>query len=136
MKIYVAATFSDFSRARAAMAQLRAAGAVITYDWTVNVDAYPNDDAPDDHAASEAFSDLRGVRDADAVLVLTQADHARGCGMWIEMGAALAYGTPVYIVGPQRTRSIFCTLAAGYETDADALRDLCSMAKRYPEEAA
>ncbi len=112
MRVYVASSYSDYPRARAAMTALRAAGHDITHDWTALADQFPNDDAPLHLRAQHAREDLQGVRDADVVLLLTPSDRGRGCGCWIETGAALALGKPVIITGPQRARSIFCELAA------------------------
>jgi nucleoside 2-deoxyribosyltransferase len=121
MRVYVASAYEDFARARAVMAALRERGIDISHDWTTNVDAYPTDDAPAELKAQHAREDLDGVLTADAVLVLTNDDKAKGCGMWIELGAALALGKYAVITGGQRRRSIFAELTRVHVVESDAV---------------
>ena len=110
-RFYVASRFEDFRRARAAIAALTERGHEVTYDWTLMADQYPvgGREAPRQVNREQAGRDLNGVREADFVLVLTA--ETGGCGMWIEMGAALALEIPLVLAGPNHNRSIFSELA-------------------------
>lgn len=96
-RVYVASPFSCAPEARAAMAALRAEGFEISHDWTSAADEYPDDNAPPHVAERHARDDMRGVRAADVVLLLT-SPKAAGRGCWLECGAALALGIPVVCV--------------------------------------
>lgn len=75
---------------------LRAAGHVVTHDWTVCDDSGLAGAALAEYHARCAFEDLEGVRRADAVVVLP---HPDGKGLYCELGAALALGKPIIVVG-------------------------------------
>lgn len=111
MRFYVASRFEDFRRARAAIAALTEHGHEVTYDWTLMADEYPagGREASRQVNLEQAGRDLDGVRGADFVLVLVS--ETGGCGMWIEMGAALALEIPLVLSGPALSRSIFSELA-------------------------
>lgn len=121
MKVYVAAPFGEYRRVRAAQAAIRERGGSITCDWTKEVERYPDGNAPGDVGKEHALADMQGVLNADAMLLLTGSDHAKGCGCWIELGIALAERRfrhdvscgrlLVVIAGPQRERTIFSRLA-------------------------
>uniref|UniRef100_A0A6M3K5D4 Putative nucleoside deoxyribosyltransferase n=1 Tax=viral metagenome TaxID=1070528 RepID=A0A6M3K5D4_9ZZZZ len=61
-----------------------------TCDWTKHWDLT--------FAQFYAQEDIKGVLDADFVIFKKDNDH-KYKGTWVEMGAALASGKPVYIVG-------------------------------------
>lgn len=90
MKLYIASKFSNYEAVRAAQKQSIAAGHSITYDWTKHVDIGEND------MVQCAVSDLEGVEHCD-ILILYSVPNMQGA--WLEMGYALAIGTPVVIVG-------------------------------------
>lgn len=120
MKIYVASPWGKRQKAQEAAAMLEAAGHQITRKWWLYEDpaAGVNDSKGTLGAYSRALAelDVKGVLDADAVVALV--DAASGCGMWIEMGVALADRKPVYHVnaddfsGAVPRRSIFDNLAS------------------------
>jgi hypothetical protein len=120
MKIYIASPYGDFEKTRIVMRVLEADGHVITHDWTKLADQFPEDNAPKELRKQHAFEDLAGISLADAIVVLTPEDPSRGCGMWIEMGAALMTTKRVLVVGPQRNRSVFSELSETYETAQEA----------------
>lgn len=138
MRIYIAASFQDWSRAKDAREELQAAGHAVTSDW---IDVAEKRAGRCDGAAAvdynpveHALDDLGGVEDANVLLVLTPDDKALGCGMWIELGYALALAkwTPktVVIAGAQRDRSIFCALAdERHLTDAAAVSWIIALGK-------
>jgi nucleoside 2-deoxyribosyltransferase len=88
MKVYVASKWENKPRVKEIMTILREHGHTITYDWTEcevsNVE--------------QAILDLRGVADADILVGVFEKDTAYK-GSLVELGAALALGKPVYILG-------------------------------------
>ncbi len=112
MKVYVAAPYADHETVRRAMDVLRGQGHTITFDWTHAVEEHPFESSgSEDYKREQARRDLDGAMEADAVLVIASGDKTKGCGMWIEMGAALALGRTVIVCGEGRDRSIFSLLA-------------------------
>lgn len=105
MRVYVAAKFEEATRARGVMAELEIAGHTITHDWTgEDIERFPRDAAYRQRCAEE---DLRGVRTADAVVVL---NHPLLFGGAAEMGMACLLGLPVYVVGRHIRENIFYNL--------------------------
>ena len=120
LRVYVAGASADMEPARRAMEQVREAGATITEDWITAIERAGNANSLADEASARkaACDDLKAVRTADVVWITTPIERAHGCGLWVELGAALAYGVPVVISGPQSERSIFASLCERY-ADAD-----------------
>lgn len=133
LRIYVAACVEEYTRARNVMRELRARGAVITHDWTIEVEHYGGDDQKPTPRQRRDFAklDQEGVRSADIVLVLTPEDRRRGCGLWIETGMAIAYERRLILTGPQRDRSVFCELGERVFDDLGAI-EACFFPKNYP----
>jgi hypothetical protein len=137
MRVYVAGRFTHYERCRALMDELAATGHTITHDWTrteeFGDDGHPVFEAkdesgiPPERLAMHAQDDVRGVRTADLVVVL--ADDQL-CGALIEIGCALAYDVPVWVVAPWRW-TIFWEhpLVDRFET-VDEVRDLLGAAAR------
>lgn len=94
MKVYLAGNprSSDCS---AAMDAVRGAGHEITHDWMRAT-------LPSRQAIAEA--DLAGVRACEVLILL---DAERGWGMYVELGAAVALGKPVYVVGVKYRQVFF-----------------------------
>lgn len=100
-KVYVAAPWILRERAIEAAKILEAGKHQITRKWWLYEDpaSGPNGQG---HATLSLYAvalaelDIKAVRDADAVVCLVPKDG--GVGMWVEMGAALALGKPVYHV--------------------------------------
>lgn len=102
-KVYVATKFGQVELARAAMMMVLRAGHAITYDWTHEREtcgAIDQFDIPLDRAVAEnvAQADLRGVMDADWLVVLTTETGGRG--MFTELGLAYTAGVAILAVGP------------------------------------
>jgi NAD(P)H-dependent FMN reductase len=89
VKIYVAGRWTRKAEVREAQRLLREAGHEITHDWTPKEDPDPawDERRVQQYLAEEAREDLRGVREADAVVVL---HDDTGRGLFVEFGAALA----------------------------------------------
>ena len=88
LKIYVAGKYEEKERIREVMNILRGVGHTITVDWT--------EDAQ--NTRQQAIKDLRGVADADIYVGVFEKDLPYK-GALVELGAALALGKPVYILG-------------------------------------
>ena len=88
MKIYVATKWENRSEANRVLALLRSAGHHITYDWTVW----------EQESTEQALADLSGVLNADCLIVLAEQDLPYK-GTYVELGAALAAGLTIYLVG-------------------------------------
>lgn len=104
MKFYVAGKYQERDCVRLVFKELEALGHIITVDWT-NHDIYPND-AVEQKLGLFAHDDIEGVREADAFIGCLLNDHVYK-GLWCEMGAALALGKPVYLVGSAGDSCIF-----------------------------
>ena len=99
MKIYVAAKFEEASRAHEVMAQLRAAGHIITHDWTGEAVGDRTGDVLESYLRRCAEADINGVFEADLLLLL---NHPAGKGIFVELGAALVLSKPVIVVDRER----------------------------------
>lgn len=148
-RVYVAAPFTEWPLVREVQAEIRRRGGEITCDWTLEADKYPSSmtdaDAPEEVALTAAVADVNGVLSADACLFLTVADKSKGCGMWVELGAAVVsrqlryvwgeYGggphdkltalgddeLRIAVVGPMRDRTIFTRFGKRFSSWLDAL---------------
>lgn len=112
MKIYVASAFQDFERTRAVQALARRRYHEITFDWTQEVGKVESGAESPDYARECAEKDFMGVIHADVVIVLTPIATRKdlGCGLWVELGVAVAQGVPAVVAGEQRERTIFTRL--------------------------
>jgi nucleoside 2-deoxyribosyltransferase len=131
LRVYVASRFKNYEAVRDFAEHCRAEGFVVTYDWTLT-DAFDENGVvidpkgvPDNPKRARYFSelDLRGVRTADALVLLGQPDMK---GAWVETGAALALGIPVIAVEPLPA-CIFTSLAilaADLDQAMDTLRSM------------
>lgn len=85
LKVYVASGWGNREGARQFMERCQLAGFAVTYDWTaeINVLAFA--------AGAKAWcaeQDLAGSLAADVLVAVEPAGPT--CGMWVELGAALA----------------------------------------------
>lgn len=97
--LYVAASYSnDRLRAKAFIARCRRAGFSISHDWTDEMPPPGNLTPAEKRLVSrrQAEDDLRGAITCDYLVLLT-SEGMRGA--WIEVGAALAAGIRVLVVG-------------------------------------
>lgn len=94
--VYVATKWSRRAEAQAVMARLKAAGHVITHDWT-NEDEMEgaSSAARDIHFMACAEADVTGVAFAEYFLLLHDP-AARGA--YVELGVAIACGVRVIVV--------------------------------------
>ena len=92
MRIYGVGKFEEQERMRIVMRVLLKHDYIITFDWT------DEENVVDYHPVRNAIQDLRGVATADALIVLLEKEYNYK-GLWVEVGAALISGTPVYRIG-------------------------------------
>jgi hypothetical protein len=113
MRVYVAGRTTDLDRVRNAQRLFESAGHEITCDWTMQVDYFTsNPDQLDDiNKRACASGDLEGVLSADLVCVMMNGGM---CGSYIEIGAALAAGKNVWLVGKPERDSVFFYLPGVY----------------------
>ena len=120
MKVYVASPFRRWPEALIVAEKLVLAGHSITHKWWEK----EKDNGVNLNSAEcieVALNDEQGVRDADAVVALAFPNE--GCGMFVEIGMAIAQDKPVYLVNglsdaelPVR-RSVFESLMTEISTD-------------------
>lgn len=138
--IYVSAASSDMERADRVMAQLSAAGMIVTSTWVDVIrkvgDANPMS-APRDQRLLWSGTDLFEVSLAQTLLLLLPPKGVATSGAWVELGYAAALqafvdmmreaGQPVpaeadrWLVCAGEERSIFSALCDHYATDDDAV---------------
>lgn len=146
--VYVAAPFSEWKLVREVQAEIRRRGGTITEDWTAGIESLPpgvtDGDVGEEEAREAALADINGVLSADACLFLTVADKSKGCGQWVELGAAIVarqlhqiWGTygegphdklthlssepRIALCGPMRDRTIFSRFGRRFADWRDAL---------------
>ena len=103
VRLFVSGKVGADEEVSAVMAALTAAGHEITLDWTTVPHLRPYDENA--VASREAAAvDIDAIRDAEALVLIP---HAKGIGMYVELGAALAYGKPVYVIATSPSESMF-----------------------------
>lgn len=108
------------------MTSLREAGFEVTFDWTVIPHLKPYE-AREAESASAAVLELKGVEEADVLVVL---EDSRGAGMYVEIGAALALRKPVIAVisGPVRSMFLLHPLVTRLSSEQEVIKHLQSLA--------
>lgn len=122
-KVYVAGSSAELERAERAIAELEAAGIVVTSTWPLNVRdqggiANPTE-APRDLRQRYSTSCLGQLRDADLLWVLVPDRAAPTIGAWVEYGYAIAFNKQIVFSGDTR-QSIFCSLGLEFASDERA----------------
>jgi hypothetical protein len=109
MLVYVASKFENGKVVREAFAALQADGHTISHDWTVESAEGMSGEALHAYLQGCAEKDLEGVERADALLLI---NHANGCGMYTELGIALASNKFIVVIdGKKPPHNIFFNLA-------------------------
>jgi nucleoside 2-deoxyribosyltransferase len=128
MQIYVAGSSKELDRCEQFVRAVRALGHTITCDWVAAMRANAADTllSPEE-LRRFAAADLRGVADADLVVLLGPAQSTPSQGCWVEMGYALAMSVPLIYVAPQSAPQ-FCIftsmIAVQFASDSAALAHL------------
>ncbi len=113
-KIYLAARYSRREELLAYRADLEAMGHTVTSRW-LNGSHQISDEGLSAEGTREererfALEDWNDLSDASRCIAFTKeprGSHSRG-GMWVEMGAALAWRKQVIVCGP--LENVFCCL--------------------------
>lgn len=122
MRVYVASAFGNLAEAREVMAALRAAGHVITHDWTQ--DRLEPDWTPeqkDAYLQNSGRKDFEGVCTANALVLVNHADCRDSM---TEFGIALGLYTPVYVLHRERRASVFFHRATHVSSIAELLWEI------------
>lgn len=101
---YVAGSTRDRERVNAVQNIARAFGYQITFDWTGPDGEIRTDgswDSVPERGAQIASREIQACKDADLIILLFPPNGG-GLGCWIEMGAGLASGAEIWVVGQQR----------------------------------
>jgi hypothetical protein len=138
MKIYVAGASSEIETARGWMKRLREAGFEVTVDWPTMIDQGGGvaNDLPGEAARKAAWTDLRGVSDAEIFWMLVPEVETKGA--WIELGYALSESVVVFMSGRIGfvKKCIFATLTEAVEAMSSeqahktAFREICEYRDR------
>ena len=96
MKIYVAAKWEERPHAREVMRRLKENGHQISFDWTIG--QLGN--------GKQADEDMNGVLNADCIILLAEK-KLNYRGALVELGAAIATGKRVILVGSGVDNCIF-----------------------------
>lgn len=114
MRFYVASKFENADAVKVVYDKLKKRGHTITHDWT----AEDATNKTQGYKTKCAINDYIGVRSADAIIVL---NHPKMFGGAAELGMAIAFGVPAYVVDMDVRENIFFHLPGGvYEcSDSD-----------------
>lgn len=99
MRIYISGKWADRDQVQNYMVRLAKAGHTITEDWTQH-----HHPPSFDEAQRYAMADILGIKNCDAIVVIFERNY-RYRGSFIEIGAALALGKPVLILGDKELDS-------------------------------
>jgi len=102
-KIYIAASWPRIGEARARADRLRLAGFHVTSTWH---DVEHPEEPSDERCREWAERDLEELAGCDTVYCLTGDDQSIGGGRHSEIGAAIALGKRVVLLGP-REKNVF-----------------------------
>jgi hypothetical protein len=122
MKIYIAASSNDITRAALWHEKAKAANIETTSTWLEIIESVGNANPRDVTAkqrADRAFDDLFGVHRADLFWLLVPSLDKPTRGAWIEFGSAQAKGKRIVCSGDTK-QSIFCAVGTEFERDEDA----------------
>mgnify|MGYP001594002866 CR=1 FL=1 len=118
MKIYVAGNRHDIPRIQHLMAKIEQMGHTITHDWTEQSKGLDAEAYSTSELARKAVEDIEGVRKAELVVALLDQDLIYR-GALGEVGAALALGKPVAIIGEQRQFVFFYHPSVSHRISVD-----------------
>lgn len=104
IRVYVAGSTKEVERVRRVLESARDLGWYITFDWT-GVEGEIKTTGPWERGAEIAQNEIKACQDADLVILLAPK-VSTGLGCWIEVGAALASDTEVWVVEPGK-ESVF-----------------------------
>lgn len=103
-RVYVAGSTRDVERVNAVQQIAVAFGCEIVFDWTGAEGEIRTDgswDTVPERGARIALREVAACQEADLIILLFPPNGG-GLGCWIEMGAGLATGAEVWVVGAAR----------------------------------
>lgn len=108
MNIYVFGKKEQLTQIRYLQAELRQAGHFITFDWTVVVGYFQlsKDVITAEIDRNNAVCDIEGIKVADCVVGYVP-DKLPFRGAYVELGAAIALGKPVLLIGHGMDECVF-----------------------------
>jgi hypothetical protein len=130
LKVYVASGSTEADRASRWIEALRAAGVLVTYDWTpavLSAGCSPTD-AADHRSPAIAQAEIAAVLSADLIWFLTPKKGSTGGGF--EVGIAYATGRPIVCSGPHMGVFHFGSLLLEIERDEDVFEWIVAASKR------
>lgn len=99
MNVYVSGSIHDMERVQSVQRIFTENGHHITFDWTC-APAKASWNKHQTEARTLASAMRVGVQTASLLVVIHPPIGVKAQGTWIEMGIALAQGTPVWIIDP------------------------------------
>jgi hypothetical protein len=106
-RVYVSGSIRDQQYVQHILDRLRAAGHVITHDWTQHKGAKMD--------SAEALRQLHGVWECELLVVKI---HPRLKAGWMELGAAISHNVPCYVIPhPDVSESMWYTLPSVHMAD-------------------
>lgn len=116
MKLYIGGKWSDKEYIRSIMDRFVADGSEITHDWTAvetsSIEERKRMSPADAHNDRRKCADLdiKGVQDADVVMLFMTDPKYPYRGTFTELGAAIGLKKPTYIVCPEYDNNTYeCT---------------------------
>ena len=120
LRAYLAGRFTERKRLRVERTTLKLGGVIdVVADWL----DVKEDVTGESEQIKAACHDLRQVKDADFLILDLEGDQG-GSGRFVEFGAALAWGKPVWLVlgeDPGARWSVFHSLAVKHFKNWDEL---------------
>lgn len=106
MRIYVASFFNTRERLREPVKRIEKSGHIIYSKWLAEFRSAPDAttttaDYTDDELLGFALRDIAEIRLSD-LLICDTADVTPRGGREVEVGLAIGFGVPVWVVGPLR----------------------------------
>ncbi|NBT35708.1 MAG: hypothetical protein EBT03_09260 [Betaproteobacteria bacterium] len=127
--IYVASAVEQMLLVEHYVEKLKRLGFAIGYEWTHDVRESgfkPDVELSHQQRRFIAKMDSRGVEESGLVWVITPGHKHQGCGMWVELGMALALRKRVVVSGPLARRTVFTELAEAVFDSHDQAFDYIS----------
>jgi nucleoside 2-deoxyribosyltransferase len=103
MRVYVAASYLDKSKARELMKAFEPRGHTITHDWTNDGNNKDDWEIPIEKRSLCAINDIGGIRRANVLVIFGPGRR----GTHTEMGIALALQKPIIMIQAQEPHGVF-----------------------------
>jgi hypothetical protein len=131
LKVYVAAAFQEYPRARRVMDALRAQGHTIVHDWTAGAETQvPEEQLSEDEREAKVIACTDAVAACEWFLLLVPERREIGCGCWVELGMAVHRylieddASPpigIFVAGKDWRRTLFTDWWHKVDTDEEVI---------------